>query len=107
MNKKLIFLSALSVVGCLAAFVPSAKADDIDEKQHKLQARINVAAQSKQLSPADAAEIRKDMATFSESKKTIRQAHSDVLTAEDVQSLDKQLNEVNQKFEKKRKPLKK
>jgi len=106
MNKKLIFLSALSMVGSLAAFAPCAKADDIDEKQHKLQARINVAIQKKRLNGKDATEIKSDMKVFSEALKTVRQDHSDVLSAEDSTRLDKQLNAINQKFELKRKPAK-
>jgi F0F1-type ATP synthase membrane subunit b/b' len=105
MNRKLVVLSVISMVSVLASFAPSAKADDIDEKQQKLQARINQAAQSKQLSRNDNSELKKEMADFSEAKRAIRNAHSDVLSAEDDDKLDKQLNEINQHFEQKRKPL--
>ncbi len=77
----------------------SAWAFTIDEQQKSVLSQITVARQTKQITAKQYTELNNAMKEFSKLKRSLKEAHSDVLSAEDDKTLNKSLNDVVQKFE--------
>jgi hypothetical protein len=87
----------LSLCAPLASL--AALADDtIDEQQNRMLSELAVAKTSGEITSKQSSELDKGMREFSKLKRKLKDAHGDVLTAEDLVELNKSLNGVIQKF---------
>ncbi len=107
MNKKRSALTASFGAALLISSVTAVRADEIDELQKEMLAKITVETENKQITSKDAAELRKDMSAFDKAKNQLRAEHSDVLSGEDEAKLRDKLNLVSQKLAQRKVPKKK
>lgn len=97
MFKKYGYVALATVMlGCTSS---RALADTIDEQYKDFLSRYNVAKNSKQITAKQAAELDREVRSFSKTKRDLRDSHADVVTAEDEAKLNGMLNDISQKLE--------
>lgn len=89
----------LAAFAALGINCSCAIADTIDQQYQEFISRFNVAKNSKQISSKQASEIDRDLHEFNRTKRSMRETHADVVTADDELKLNGMLNDCAQKLE--------
>ncbi|HEY9732287.1 MAG TPA: hypothetical protein V6C89_10265 [Drouetiella sp.] len=97
MFKKVGFVALAAIM--LGINGTCALADTIDEQYKDFMSQYNAAKNSGQITAKQASELDHDLREFSKTKRSLRDKHADVTTADDEVKLNAMLSNVAQKLE--------